>query len=123
MFFKIGFLKNFAKLQVCLSTHYLLRPAPLLKRDSNTGVFQRNFEEQFFYRTLPVAVSVSLTDNKVTFRIKFTKYLPLKIRPTLNVHKTFILHLGRHTNVLCTFNSVICPVGYLLLLSDQVLCL
>ena len=47
MFFKIDALKNFAIFT-------------LLKRDSNTGVFfwdLQNFEEQFFYRTPPVAAS------------------------------------------------------------------
>ena len=40
------------------------RPATLLKRDSNTGVFLwilRNFQEHLFYRKPPVAAAVSVT--------------------------------------------------------------
>ena len=61
--FKISVLKNFANFagkHLCRSP---FRSATLLKRDSSTGVLMRNlrnFEEHLlFYRTTPVAVSIS----------------------------------------------------------------
>ena len=68
MFFKIDVLKNFAKNFIgklqCWSIFLIKlqawRPAMLLKRDSNTDVFQWNlwdFWEYLFYRTPLVAAS------------------------------------------------------------------
>ena len=68
MFFKIGALKNFAYFigkHQCWSIFLIKlqawRPATLLKRDSNTGVFLCGigdiFQNIFFYRTPPVAAS------------------------------------------------------------------
>ena len=53
MFFKIGVLKNFAIFKGW--------PATLLRKDSNTGVFQwilQNSLEKPFYRRISVAASV-----------------------------------------------------------------
>ena len=43
------------------------KPATLLKRDSNAGAFLwnlQNFQEDLFYRTPVMAVSVAKTDQK-----------------------------------------------------------
>ena len=69
IFFKIDVLKNFTSFtgkHLCWSLLLIklqtLRPATLLKRDSNTGVFLWNwrsfFKNSFFYRTPSVASSV-----------------------------------------------------------------
>ena len=74
MFFKIGAFKNFTIFigkHLCRSVFVIklqaLRPASLLRSDSNTGIFLRifwNFWEQLFYRTLPVVSSrVKSGDN------------------------------------------------------------
>ena len=67
VFFKKGFLKNFAKfagkhLSQSLFCNKVpsLRSANLLKKDSGTGVFMwilKNFQNTFFYRTPPVVAS------------------------------------------------------------------
>ena len=67
MFFKMGVFKNFVifrKKHLCwglfLTKFQAWRPSTSLKRNSNTGLFLwilRNFEEQLFYRTPPVAAS------------------------------------------------------------------
>ena len=67
MFFKIGVLKNFSNFigkhqcwSIFLTKLQAWRPATLLKRDPNTGVFLWNlqyFKEHLFYRTPPVAAS------------------------------------------------------------------
>ena len=76
IFFKIGVLKkiaNFTGKYLCWSLFLIKlqasRPATLLRRDSNTGVFLsnfRNFQEHLFNRTSPVA----------TFETKHMLHLP-----------------------------------------------
>ena len=65
MFFKIGILKNFTGKHLRWSLFSIklqaLRPAILLKRDFNTGVFLWNleiFKNTFSYRRPPVAASI-----------------------------------------------------------------
>ena len=70
MFYKIGVLKNVEDfrwkspvLESFFNKVVDLRPAPLIKGDSNTRVFQwnlQNFENTFSYRILPVAASIPL---------------------------------------------------------------
>ena len=77
MFFKIDVLKNFAIFT-------------LLKRDSNTGVFfcdLQNFEEQFFYRTPPVAAS-GLEAAFFSYH-KIKRCTLLKTKNKWIVHKNF----------------------------------
>ena len=75
IFFKLDVLKNFASLtgkHLCWSLILIklqaLRPATLLKTDSNTSVFLWNwrsfFMNSFFYRTPPVAASVVFAANQ-----------------------------------------------------------
>ena len=79
IFFKIDVLENFPSFtekHLCwslfLKTLQALRPATLLKSDSNTDVFLWNwrsfFMNSFFYRTPPVATFVVFSEKQRNFQ-------------------------------------------------------
>ena len=89
MFFKIGVLRNFAiftgkhlHLSNFLIKLQAFKPATLLKRDSNTGVFLLilwNFKEHFFRRTPPDDCFWRKLDTTTYNAIVFLTKFPLRM--------------------------------------------
>ena len=121
-FFKIGVLKNFAvftgkhcSLRWGLSLIKLQAFRPLLKRDSNTGVFLwilQTFWEQLFYRTPATAASEGLYDWFFTGKCpdsgKLYQQLELEFlnqRSCWDVYACFIVLLNFQYIMLNMFNK------------------
>ena len=89
MFFKISVLKNFAGKQLrwnlVLIKLQTFRRATLIKRVFNKSAFLwnlQNFQQNFFYRTLPVAASESkiniilqMMKRLVFYRLEFSRFM------------------------------------------------
>ena len=74
MFFKVGVLENFALFAGKHLSYLKVFKSyqNLLKRESNTGVCE-HFQNSFFYRTPPVAASVSMRILELYFSRQFLK--------------------------------------------------